>query len=59
VEEPTTGAVNGVVVLMRYLAVDLAPIRVKVVRSGLIDTGLWDYLEDFGCHIRYFRTAVC
>lgn len=28
--------------MARGLAVDMAPVRVNVVRPGIVDTGLWD-----------------
>ena len=37
---------GGLVSLARGLAVDLAPIRVNVVRAGIVDTGLWGYMSD-------------
>lgn len=37
---------GGLVSLTRGLAVDLAPIRVNVVRAGVVDTALWGYMSD-------------
>lgn len=36
---------GGLVSLARGLAVDLAPIRVNVVRAGVVDTGLWGFMS--------------
>src|ERR1700722_432139 len=41
----TNGAVNF---LTRWLAVELAPIRVNAVSPGVIDTGAWDALGEDG-----------
>ncbi|KAK0656253.1 hypothetical protein B0T16DRAFT_384993 [Cercophora newfieldiana] len=37
---------GGLVSLTRALAVDLAPVRVNAVQPGVVDTGLWDYMEE-------------
>jgi NAD(P)-dependent dehydrogenase (short-subunit alcohol dehydrogenase family) len=43
------GITNGAVdFLARWLAVELAPIRVNAVSPGVIDTGAWDSLGDDG-----------
>jgi NAD(P)-dependent dehydrogenase (short-subunit alcohol dehydrogenase family) len=43
------GITNGAVdFLTRWLAVELAPIRVNAVSPGVIDTGAWDALGDGG-----------
>jgi NAD(P)-dependent dehydrogenase (short-subunit alcohol dehydrogenase family) len=43
------GITNGAVdFLTRWLAVELAPIRVNAVSPGVIDTGAWDSLGDDG-----------
>lgn len=43
------GITNGAVdFLTRWLAVELAPIRVNAVSPGVIDTGAWDSLGDEG-----------
>jgi NAD(P)-dependent dehydrogenase (short-subunit alcohol dehydrogenase family) len=43
------GITNGAVdFLTRWLAVELAPIRVNAVSPGVIDTGAWDALGDDG-----------
>jgi NAD(P)-dependent dehydrogenase (short-subunit alcohol dehydrogenase family) len=43
------GITNGAVdFLTRWLAVELAPIRVNCVSPGVIDTGAWDSLGDEG-----------
>jgi len=43
------GITNGAVdFLTRWLAVELAPIRVNAVSPGVIDTGAWDSLGDSG-----------
>ena len=43
------GITNGAVdFLTRWLAVELAPIRVNAVSPGVIDTGAWDGLGDDG-----------
>jgi NAD(P)-dependent dehydrogenase (short-subunit alcohol dehydrogenase family) len=37
------GIINGAAdFLMRWLAVELAPIRVNAISPGAIDTGAWD-----------------
>lgn len=41
-----TAAQNAVEGLARALAVELAPVRFNVIRPGLIDTSLWDFMED-------------
>lgn len=49
------GITNGAVdFLARWLAVELAPIRVNAVSPGVIDTGAWDALGDDGKR-DYFR----
>ncbi len=43
------GITNGAVdFLARWLAVELAPIRVNAISPGVIDTGAWDALGDDG-----------
>jgi NAD(P)-dependent dehydrogenase (short-subunit alcohol dehydrogenase family) len=43
------GTTNGAVdFLTRWLAVELAPIRVNAISPGVIDTGAWDSLGDGG-----------
>jgi len=43
------GITNGAVdFLTRWLAVELAPIRVNAISPGVIDTGAWDALGDDG-----------
>jgi NAD(P)-dependent dehydrogenase (short-subunit alcohol dehydrogenase family) len=43
------GVTNGAVdFLTRWLAVELAPIRVNAISPGVIDTGAWDSLGDEG-----------
>lgn len=43
------GITNGAVdFLTRYLAVELAPIRVNAVSPGVIDTGAWDAMGEDG-----------
>ena len=43
------GITNGAVdFLARWLAVELAPIRVNAISPGVIDTGAWDSLGDDG-----------
>lgn len=43
------GVTNGAVdYLTRWLAVELAPIRVNAISPGVIDTGAWDALGDEG-----------
>ncbi len=43
------GITNGAVdFLTRWLAVELAPIRVNAISPGVIDTGAWDSLGDEG-----------
>jgi NAD(P)-dependent dehydrogenase (short-subunit alcohol dehydrogenase family) len=43
------GITNGAVdFLTRWLAVELAPIRVNAISPGVIDTGAWDSLGDDG-----------
>jgi NAD(P)-dependent dehydrogenase (short-subunit alcohol dehydrogenase family) len=45
------GITNGAVdFLTRWLAVELAPVRVNAVSPGVIDTGAWDSLGDEGKH---------
>lgn len=49
------GVTNGAVdFLTRWLAVELAPIRVNAISPGVIDTGAWDALGDEGKR-DYFR----
>ncbi|BBX41623.1 SDR family oxidoreductase [Mycobacterium simiae] len=49
------GVTNGAVdFLARWLAVELAPIRVNAISPGVIDTGAWDALGDEGKR-DYFR----
>ncbi len=49
------GITNGAVdFLTRWLAVELAPIRVNAISPGVIDTGAWDGLGDDGKR-NYFR----
>ncbi|KAK1758554.1 NAD(P)-binding protein [Echria macrotheca] len=36
---------GGLVALAKALAVDLAPVRVNVVRPGYVDTGLWAHMS--------------
>ena len=43
---PTTAAQNAVEGLAKALAVELAPIRFNVIRPGLINTSLWDFMSD-------------
>jgi NAD(P)-dependent dehydrogenase (short-subunit alcohol dehydrogenase family) len=43
------GITNGAVdFLTRWLAVELAPIRVNAISPGVIDTGAWDAMGDDG-----------
>jgi NAD(P)-dependent dehydrogenase (short-subunit alcohol dehydrogenase family) len=43
------GVTNGAVdFLTRWLAVELAPVRVNAISPGVIDTGAWDSLGDDG-----------
>jgi NAD(P)-dependent dehydrogenase (short-subunit alcohol dehydrogenase family) len=43
------GITNGAVdVLTRWLAVELAPIRVNAISPGVVDTGAWDAMGDDG-----------
>jgi len=43
------GITNGAVdFLTRWLAVELAPIRVNAISPGVIDTGAWDSLGEDG-----------
>ncbi|ORW30794.1 short-chain dehydrogenase [Mycobacterium paraense] len=52
------GITNGAVdFLARWLAVELAPIRVNAVSPGVIDTGAWDALGDDGKR-DYFRNIA-
>jgi NAD(P)-dependent dehydrogenase (short-subunit alcohol dehydrogenase family) len=45
----SVGITNGAVdFLARYLAVELAPIRVNAVSPGVIDTGAWDAIGEEG-----------
>jgi NAD(P)-dependent dehydrogenase (short-subunit alcohol dehydrogenase family) len=49
------GITNGAVdFLTRWLAVELAPIRVNAISPGVIDTGAWDSLGDDGKR-EYFK----
>jgi len=49
------GITNGAVdFLTRWLAVELAPIRVNAISPGVIDTGAWDSLGDDG-EREYFK----
>ena len=49
------GITNGAVdFLTRWLAVELAPIRVNAISPGVIDTGAWDAMGDDGKR-DYFR----
>jgi NAD(P)-dependent dehydrogenase (short-subunit alcohol dehydrogenase family) len=49
------GITNGAVdFLTRWLAVELAPVRVNAISPGVIDTGAWDALGDDGKR-DYFR----
>lgn len=50
-DRPTEGSAvvsyfaGGLVSLTRALAVNLAPVRVNVVRPGFVDTGLWGFMS--------------
>jgi NAD(P)-dependent dehydrogenase (short-subunit alcohol dehydrogenase family) len=49
------GVTNGAVdFLTRWLAVELAPIRVNAISPGVIDTGAWDAMGEDGKH-EYFE----
>lgn len=49
------GITNGAVdFLTRWLAVELAPVRVNTISPGVIDTGAWDSLGDDGKR-EYFK----
>jgi NAD(P)-dependent dehydrogenase (short-subunit alcohol dehydrogenase family) len=49
------GVTNGAVdFLTRWLAVELAPIRVNTISPGVIDTGAWDAMGEDGKH-SYFE----
>jgi NAD(P)-dependent dehydrogenase (short-subunit alcohol dehydrogenase family) len=49
------GITNGAVdFLTRWLAVELAPIRVNTISPGVIDTGAWDAMGEDGKRI-YFE----
>ena len=43
---PTTAAQNAVEGLAKALAIELAPLRFNVIRPGLINTSLWDFMEE-------------
>jgi NAD(P)-dependent dehydrogenase (short-subunit alcohol dehydrogenase family) len=52
------GITNGAVdFLARWLAVELAPIRVNAISPGVIDTGAWDALGDDGKRDYFQRVA--
>jgi NAD(P)-dependent dehydrogenase (short-subunit alcohol dehydrogenase family) len=52
------GITNGAVdFLARWLAVELAPIRVNAISPGVIDTGAWDALGDDGKRDYFQRIA--
>lgn len=42
---PTTAAQNAIEGLAKALAVELAPRRFNVIRPGMINTSLWDFME--------------
>jgi len=49
------GITNGAVdFLTRWLAVELAPIRVNAISPGVIDTGAWDAMGENG-KLDYFK----
>jgi NAD(P)-dependent dehydrogenase (short-subunit alcohol dehydrogenase family) len=43
-----TVAFAAVEALARGLAVDLAPVRVNTIRPGLVDSDMWNFLDDTG-----------
>ena len=43
---PTTAAQNAIEGLAKALAIELAPIRFNVIRPGLINTSLWDFMSE-------------
>ena len=52
------GITNGAVdFLTRWLAVELAPIRVNTISPGVIDTGAWDAMGEDGKR-SYWSTSV-
>ncbi|NUR31553.1 MAG: SDR family oxidoreductase [Catenulispora sp.] len=62
----TAGITGGVEALSRALAVELAPVRVNVVRPGVIHTELWDgsvpdpqaFLQDHGTELLTRRVGT-
>jgi NAD(P)-dependent dehydrogenase (short-subunit alcohol dehydrogenase family) len=53
------GITNGAVdFLARWLAVELAPIRVNAISPGVIDTGAWDAMGDEGKRDYFERIAA-
>ncbi|HXO13812.1 MAG TPA: SDR family oxidoreductase [Mycobacterium sp.] len=53
------GITNGAVdFLTRWLAVELAPIRVNAISPGVIDTGAWDAMGDDGKRDYFERIAA-
>ena len=58
------GITNGAVdFLTRWLAVELAPIRVNTISPGVIDTGAWDAMgedgkRDYFAHIAAHNPAA-
>jgi NAD(P)-dependent dehydrogenase (short-subunit alcohol dehydrogenase family) len=53
------GITNGAVdFLTRWLAVELAPIRVNAISPGVIDTGAWDAMGDDGKRDYFARIAA-
>lgn len=53
------GITNGAVdFLARWLAVELAPIRVNAISPGVIDTGAWDSLGEDGKRAYFERIAA-
>ncbi|HWT49182.1 MAG TPA: SDR family oxidoreductase, partial [Mycobacterium sp.] len=44
--------------LARWLAVELAPIRVNAISPGVIDTGAWDSLGEDGKRAYFERIAA-
>ncbi len=53
------GITNGAVdFLTRWLAVELAPIRVNAISPGVIDTGAWDAMGEDGKHDYFEHIAA-